>query len=201
MTTLSSLVIIDNVQPQTAAYMTASSRTKLETRAGNALLALTLMPSVAVEEAIDIALKRCDVQVVFMQMDSRVAYLAMQSPSISEIRGAADAIVTDMRLTLPPDVVKSAHSRLVSKLDPGHSYIKNVNCMGTQCTPGQSLYVYESDPPTYALLAVNEAEKAAHIQIVDFKFTGSMGRVIISGDDSSIRVAGGAVEGAIEEAA
>lgn len=201
MTTLGSFVIIDNVQPQTAAYMTASSRTKLETKPGSALLALTLMPSVAVEEAIDIALKRCDVQLAFVQMDSRIAYLALQSQSISEIRDAADAIIAGMDLTVPPDTVTSAYSRLVSKLDPGHAHIKNVNSMGTQCTPGQSLYVYESDPSTYALIAVNEAEKCADIQIVDFKFTGSMGRLIIAGSDSSIRAASAAVEGAIEEAA
>ena len=201
MTTLVSLIIIDKVQPQTAGYLTVASRTGLATRPGSALASFTLMPSVAAEQVMDIALKHSDVRLAFLQLDSRVGFVVLQSHSVSELKGAVDAIVHDMNLSVPPDIIKTAHARLVAKLDPNQAYVTNKTRMGSLCIPGDSLHVFECDPSGYALLAVNEAEKAADIRIVDFKFTGSMGRVIISGTASNVRAAEDAVSGAAEVAA
>ena len=198
MTTLASLVIVDKVQPQTAAYMTATSRNGLVTRPGVAMAVLTMMPTVSVEEAMDIALKRGDVRLSFLQMDSRVGFLAIQSQSISELRDVVDAIIDEMRLELPADEVKTVHSRLVSRLDANQAYVTNMMRMGSLAIPGDTLFVVESDPSAYALVAVNEAEKAAELRLVDFKFTGSMGRMIVSGKESDIRAAKYAIEQAAE---
>jgi len=201
MTRLGSLIIVDRVQPQVAAYMTVASRSGLITRPGNALASFTFMPTVAIEEAMDVGLKRGDIALSFLQMDSRVGFLVLQSKSISEIRDTVDAIVDQLHLEVPPDIVKNAPSRLISSLDSKQAYVTNRSRMGALAISGQSLYVIECDPSAYALSAVNEAEKAADIRLVDFKFTGSMGRVIISGTDSNIRAAREAVAGSYEEAA
>ena len=44
---------------------------------------------------------------------------------------------------------------------------------------GQSLYVLEMQPASYAILATNEAEKAANITVVDYKMMGATGRVYL----------------------
>jgi microcompartment protein CcmL/EutN len=60
--------------------------------------------------------------------------------------------------------------------------------------PGESLYVMEMQPAAYAILAVNEAEKAANIKVVDYRMMGATGRVYLSGEESEIRAAASAAE-------
>jgi ethanolamine utilization microcompartment shell protein EutS len=50
--------------------------------------------------------------------------------------------------------------------------------------PGQSLYVMEVAPAGYAALAANEAEKAAHITLVDVKPFGNFGRLTMMGSEA-----------------
>ena len=198
MTHVGSLVIVDKVQAQTATYLTVASRTGLVTRPGAALASFSLTPAVAAEEAMDIGLKRGDVRLSFLQLDSRVGSLVLQSMSISQIRDTVDTIVEQMNLSVPTSVINTAHSRFISRLDHDQAYVTNKTRMGSLCIPGQSLYVLECDPAAYVLAAVNEAEKAANIRIVDFKITGSMGRLIISGTESNLRAARDATQDAVE---
>ena len=51
--------------------------------------------------------------------------------------------------------------------------------------PGESLFVLEMQPAAYAILAANEAEKAADIKVVDYRMMGATGRVYLSGEESS----------------
>ena len=45
--------------------------------------------------------------------------------------------------------------------------------------PGESLFVLEMQPAAYAILATNEAEKAADIKVVDYRMMGATGRVYL----------------------
>jgi ethanolamine utilization microcompartment shell protein EutL len=62
---------------------------------------------------------------------------------------------------------------------------------------GESLFVLEMQPAAYAILAANEAEKAADIKVVDYRMMGATGRVYLSGEESSIRAAASAAEQAL----
>jgi microcompartment protein CcmL/EutN len=53
-------------------------------------------------------------------------------------------------------------------------------------------------PASYAILAVNEAEKAARIKVVDYRMIGATGRVYVTGDESDVRAAAEAATGALE---
>jgi microcompartment protein CcmL/EutN len=64
--------------------------------------------------------------------------------------------------------------------------------------PGESLFVLEMQPASYAILAVNEAEKAARIKVVDYRMIGATGRVYITGEESDVRAAGDAATAALE---
>jgi len=63
---------------------------------------------------------------------------------------------------------------------------------------GQTLYVLEVEPAGYAALAANEAEKAAHINILEVRAFGSFGRVYLGGEERDIMAAYGAAVAAIE---
>ena len=52
--------------------------------------------------------------------------------------------------------------------------------------PGQSLFILETEPAGYVALAANEAEKSAHITLVEMRPFGAFGRLYLSGSESEI---------------
>jgi microcompartment protein CcmL/EutN len=44
-------------------------------------------------------------------------------------------------------------------------------------------------PASYAILATNEAEKAARIKVVDYRMIGATGRVYLAGMEADVRTA------------
>jgi hypothetical protein len=58
--------------------------------------------------------------------------------------------------------------------------------------------VLELEPAAYAALAANEAEKAAHINILEVRSFGSMGRIYLGGEERDIDVGWRAALAAIE---
>jgi microcompartment protein CcmL/EutN len=52
-------------------------------------------------------------------------------------------------------------------------------------------------PASYAILAVNEAEKAARIKVVDYRMIGATGRVYLTGTEADVRTAGEAATAAL----
>jgi hypothetical protein len=65
--------------------------------------------------------------------------------------------------------------------------------------PGESLHVLEVAPAGYAAIAANEAEKAAHINVLEVRAFGSFGRVYLGGEERDIEVGHRAAEQAIRE--
>ena len=65
--------------------------------------------------------------------------------------------------------------------------------------PGESLFIMETSPATYAVYAANEAEKAAHIKLVHVQPYGAFGRLMLSGEESNIDSAMEAATRAIQE--
>jgi len=57
--------------------------------------------------------------------------------------------------------------------------------------------VLEMRPASYAILAANEAEKAARIKLVDYRMIGATGRLYLSGTEADVRQAAGAAEEAL----
>jgi microcompartment protein CcmL/EutN len=52
-------------------------------------------------------------------------------------------------------------------------------------------------PASYAILAANEAEKAARIKLVDYRMVGATGRLYLSGSEADVRQAAEAAEDAL----
>ncbi len=51
-------------------------------------------------------------------------------------------------------------------------------------------------PASYAIVATNEAEKAARIKVVDYRMIGATGRVYLTGPEADVRTAADAAGGA-----
>ncbi len=77
----------------------------------------------------------------------------------------------------------------MSRLDHQHAFLINRNKLGSMALPGESLFVLEMQPASYAILATNEAEKAARIKVVDYRMIGATGRVYLAGMEADVRTA------------
>jgi len=61
----------------------------------------------------------------------------------------------------------------------------------------QTLYILETDPAGYAVLAANKAEKAANITLVEVRPFGKFGRLYLGGEERDILVGSEAALAAI----
>ncbi len=73
----------------------------------------------------------------------------------------------------------------------------NRNKTGSMLLPGESLFMLETAPAAYALLAVNEAEKVSDVKLVECRWMGAAGRIYMSGTASGVRSAQEAAENAL----
>jgi BMC domain len=116
---------------------------------------------------------------------------------------SAHPTVLDALGAAPGDATRPAilASTLVSRLDHQHAFLINRNKLGSMALPGETLFVLEMQPASYAILAINEAEKAARIKVVDVRMIGATGRVYLTGDEADVRTAADAATGALEAVA
>jgi microcompartment protein CcmL/EutN len=70
--------------------------------------------------------------------------------------------------------------------------------MGSMILGGETLFVLETEPASYAILACNAAEKAAEIKVVDYRMIGATGRLYLSGTEAEVNAAATAATEALE---
>jgi microcompartment protein CcmL/EutN len=114
------------------------------------------------------------------------------------VKAAADAALESLGQELDSAVKPTIlASRIISSIDHQHAFLINRNKIGSMVLAGESLFVLEVAPASYAILATNEAEKAADIKVVDFRMIGATGRVYLSGSEADIRQAAEAAQDAL----
>ena len=200
MAELRSFIFLDRLQPQTMCYLGSWVRGSLP-RADYAAQIIEVAPGLDIEPLTDVALKHANVGAGILFVERQFGYLEMHGPT-SAVRSAADAVLDQLGATATsatrPQILAS---RIVPKLDRQHAFLINRNKVGSMALPGQSMFVLEMQPASYAILATNEAEKAARITVVDYRMVGATGRVYLTGTESEVRAAAEAAEAALEAVA
>src|SRR3954449_5049799 len=170
-------------------------------RADMAAQVIEIAPGLDIEPLTDVALKHARVQAGILVVERQVGYLEGHG-STDEVRAAGAAVLDALDATAadaaPPRILAS---RVVTMLDPQHAFLVNRNRLGSMALPGESLFVLEMQPASYAILAANEAEKAADITVVDYRMIGATGRVYLTGREADVRQAAEAAELALGAAA
>lgn len=196
MAELRSFIFLDRLQPQTMCYLGTWVRGALP-RADYAAQIIEVAPGLDIEPLTDVALKHADVGAGILFVERQFGYLEIHGPT-SAVRSAADAALEQLGTTaasaVRPQVLAS---RIVPKIDRQHAFLINRNKIGSMALPGQSMFVLEMQPASYAILATNEAEKAARITVVDYRMVGATGRVYLTGTESEVRAAADAAEAAL----
>ena len=197
MAELRSFIFIDQMQPQTLCYMASWMRGRLP-RTNMAAQIIEVAPGLDIEPLTDVALKHAEVGGGILVVERQFGYLEFHSRSTSSVKAAAHAVLDELGAdegdAMKPQVLAA---QIVTRVDPVHAFLINRNKMGSMILPGESLFVLEMQPASYAILAANEAEKAANIKIVDYRMIGATGRVYLSGEESDLRMGARAAEQAI----
>lgn len=197
MATIRSYIFIDQLQPKTMCYLGTFVRGFLP-RTNMAALVIEVQPGLDIEPITDIAVKNVAVRPGILVVERQFGYLEFHSRSTAEVRAAGEAVLEHLDASaadaIQPEVLAS---RIVKRIDNYHAFLINRNKAGSMILAGESLFVLEMQPAAYAILAANEAEKAADIKIVDFRMMGATGRLYLSGPESDVRAAARAAEEAL----
>jgi ethanolamine utilization microcompartment shell protein EutL len=198
MATIRSYIFIDQLQPKTMCYLGTFVRGFLP-RTNMAALVVEVAPGLEIENITDVAVKSVDVRPGILVVERQYGYLELHSHSTASVKAAGEAVLEYLGASeadaMKPEILAA---RVVKRVDNYHAFLINRNKSGSMILPGESLFVLEMQPAAYAILAANEAEKAANIKIVDYRMMGATGRVYLSGEESDIRAAARAAEHALQ---
>ena len=193
---LRSFIFIDQLQPQTMCYLGTWIKGTLP-RAGVAAQVIEVAPGLDIEPLTDVALKHAEVRAGVLVVERQYGYLEIHGPT-AQVRAAGAAVLDELganeRDATRPQVLAS---EIVTMIDPQHAFLVNRNKIGSMALPGESLFVLEMQPASYAILATNEAEKAARVKVVDYRMIGATGRVYLSGREADVRQAADAAVDAL----
>lgn len=197
MAELRSAIFIDQLQPQTMCYLGTWIRGRLP-RTGMAAGVIEIAPGLDIEPLTDVVLKYTKAQAGILVVERQFGYLEFHSRSTSEVESASQAVLDSLGATpsdaTPPTILAA---KLVSRLDHQHAFLINRNKLGSMALAGESLFVLEMQPASYAILATNEAEKASAIKVVDYRMIGATGRVYLTGPEADVRAAADAATAAL----
>jgi hypothetical protein len=183
---LRSFVFLDSLQPQHAAYMGTVAQGFLPLP-GDTSLWIEISPGIEINRITDIALKAASVRPGVQVVERLYGLLEVHSSSQGETRSAGQAILAALGVKkeecLKPRVVSS---QIIRNIDAYQTQLINRTRRGQLLLAGQTLYVLEVEPATYAALAANEAEKAAAVNILEVQAVGSFGRLYLGGQEQDI---------------
>jgi len=199
MVQLRSYVFLDSLQPQFASFVASTARGYLPV-AGQAALYVEIAPGIAINRVTDIALKKTSVKPAVQVVERAFGLLEVHDESQAEVleagRHILDFLEHEENDRLKPKILTS---EIITGIDDYQSMLVNRNRSGMMLLGGETLYILEVHPAAYAVIAANEAEKAANIKLIQMQPYGAFGRLQLGGSESDIRVAVDAIEKVIAD--
>ncbi len=180
---------VDILQAQTAGFLATVSR-GYHPLAKHAALFIEVSPGMDINVVTDIALKRTSCTPGMQVVERHYGALELHHIDQGQVRAAGEEILNALGLEigqrLKPKIVSE---ELITGIEGHHAVIVNRMRHGNFIHEGDALYVLETHPAGYALIATNEAEKAANIDVLEFNAVGALGRVYLGGDVENLRSA------------
>lgn len=205
--TLRTYTFLDALQPQLATFIGKTARGFLPVP-GQASLWIEIAPGIAINRVTDSALKATKVQPAVQVVERAYGLLEVHHDDQGEVLAAGATILGQLELgedsRLRPQVMTN---QIIRSVEAYQTQIINRSSSGMMILPGDSLFILETQPAGYAVLAANEAEKAAHVHLVNVVPYGAFGRLYLAGSEAEIDAAAqaaiaalGSVTGAKPEA-
>jgi hypothetical protein len=190
MTELRVYLMVENLQPQFAAYLSSPTRARgYPPVQGNHSLIIEVAPGLAIERVIDLALKSVpDVEPGILFVERQFGVLELHSGDLAALKRAGQAILEGIKSKsedqLRPRVL---YTDVIEDITDQHAVIINRNREASMVMPGETLLVCEMVPALFAAVAANEAEKVApENTLVNVQMIGAAGRLYISGPTAGV---------------
>jgi hypothetical protein len=195
--TLRTYTFLDALQPQLATFMGKTSRGFLPVP-GQASLWIEIAPGIAINRVTDAALKATRVQPAVQVVERAYGLLEVHDNDQGEVLQAGATVLNHLELTEKERLKPKLHTnQIIRSVEAYQTQIINRNSAGMMVLPGESLLILETEPAGYAVLAANEAEKAAHVSLVNVTPYGAFGRLYMSGPEAEIDAASEAATSAL----
>jgi len=183
---LRTYIFIDSLQLQMASYLSTVSKGYLPV-SGQACCIIEIAPGIEINTLTDIALKATNVVPGMQIVERAYGLLEVHSDSQGDTRMAGEAVLRTIEKTeedrIKPRILTS---QLIKNVEDHHAQLINRTRYGMMLLKGDTLFVLEVEPAGYAYYAANEAEKTAHINIIDVIGFGKFGRVYIAGAEAEV---------------
>jgi hypothetical protein len=183
---LRSYIILDSLQEQLAAFMASTVQGYMPV-ADMAALFVEVAPGMEIVRLLDIAQKATDVRPAIQVVERSFGTLEVHSESQANVRQAGTAVLAALGASetdrLRPRI---ASSTVIRKVDPYQTSLINRSRGGSMLLAGQTLFILETQPALYAVLAANEAEKASLVTLVDIRPFGNFGRLYLGGEEADV---------------
>ena len=194
---LRTYIFLDALQPQLATFIGKTARGFLPVP-GQASLWIEIAPGIAINQVTDAALKATKVQPAVQVVERAYGLLEVHDHDKGEVLSAGSTILQRLELheeeRIKPQVMTN---QIIRSVEAYQTQIINRNSQGMMILPGDSLFILETQPAGYAVLAANEAEKTAHIHLVNCQPFGAFGRLYLAGPEAEIDAAAEAAMNAI----
>jgi hypothetical protein len=195
--TLRTYCFLDALQPQLATFIGKTARGFLPVP-GQASLWVEIAPGIAINKVTDAALKATQVQPAVQVVERAYGLLEVHHFDQGEVLQAGATILKHLELReesrLKPQVMTN---QIIRAVEAYQTQIINRSSQGMMILPGDSLFMLETMPAGYAVLAANEAEKAAHVHLVNVTPYGAFGRLYMAGSEAEIDAAAEAATAAL----
>src|SRR5687768_1158006 len=194
---LRALTILDSLQPQLTGFLqtVCAGFMPLDFEAA---LFIEIAPGIAINQLTDVALKATTCRPGMQIVERAYGMLELHDRDKGQVEAAAATILERMALTaedrLRPKIVSQ---QIITGIDGHQSQLINRMRHGDMIVAGQSLYILEVHPAAYAMLAANEAEKAAPVHLLEVIGFGAFGRLWLGGGEAEILEASKAAEAAL----
>lgn len=196
---LRTYVYIDVLQPQLASFLATVSQGYLPIEE-QASLFIEVQPGIAINRLTDVALKAASVTPGMQIVERAFGVLELHSFNQGDVRAAGQAMLDYLGVQeterLTPKVVTS---EIITGTSPYQTMLINRFRHGDAILKDQALYILETHPAGYAILAANEAEKASPIRLLEVITFGAYGRLYLAGGDEEIKEAARAAEACLAD--
>ena len=193
MTELRVYLLVEDLQPQFAAYMSTPTRgVGYPPFKGEHSLIIEVSPALAIHRIIDLALKAApDMEPGILYTERQFGLLELHSDNMDLLKSTGEAILAGIDSSAEDQLTPSTlYTDIIENISDQHAILLDRMRNASMILPGSSMLVYEISPALFAAVAANEAEKVSPgITIVDIQMMGASGRIFLSGATSDLKVA------------
>ena len=183
---LRTYVFLDSLQLQMASFIATVSKGYYPV-ADQACCVVEIAPGIEINRLTDVALKATNVAPGLQVVERAFGLLEVHSDEQGDARQAGEAILREIGKTENDRLKPKIHtSQLIRNVTDHHAQLINRTRYGNMVLRGDTLYILEVEPAGYAYYAANEAEKSAHVNIINVQGFGQFGRVYIAGDEAEV---------------